>query len=418
MPVRTSGPDSLQGRYNVASTDWSRLREVPMARKLNVVVSQGQSANPARRKLENDLVAALLLEPGIEVTVVAHLYDLAPDSTGMLCLQSISGDMVVLSWLYPRAAHWILDRNQVRGAAGRSLLEQADEEQEDEHDQAPPADTKTPAQPRRVADDRPPPARTIWCLDLRARESAADFVAEIRRIQRESAVHTISLTLGSPTDPPPPTNGAPPTAAGNGTIALPIIFGTTSSTGRQPAPIASAHVSAPSGAADQAFDDTDEPAKTTTPRRIDETPARRWYPVIDYSRCTNCMQCIDFCLFGVYGIDAAQTILVEQPDNCRKGCPACSRVCPENAIIFPQHKTPAIAGSPAGAAGSLKIDLSKLFGAPDALQVAVLERDVELVAAGRQAVGMSVGIPKRQHQKQGPKDELDKLMDQLDELNL
>ena len=79
---------------------------------------------------------------------------------------------------------------------------------------------------------------------------------------------------------------------------------------------------------------------------IAEEPARRWYPVIDFSRCTNCMECIDFCLFGVYGVDRTETILVEQPDNCRKGCPACSRVCPENAIIFPQHKTPAIAGSP------------------------------------------------------------------------
>ena len=58
------------------------------------------------------------------------------------------------------------------------------------------------------------------------------------------------------------------------------------------------------------------------------------------------MECIDFCLFGVYGIDEQETILVEQPDNCRKGCPACSRVCPENAIIFPQHKTPVIAGDP------------------------------------------------------------------------
>ncbi len=79
---------------------------------------------------------------------------------------------------------------------------------------------------------------------------------------------------------------------------------------------------------------------------IDEHPGRRWYPVIDFSRCcTNCMECIDFCLFGVYGVDGAQTILVEQPDNCRKGCPACSRVCPSNAIMFPQHKTPAIAGA-------------------------------------------------------------------------
>ena len=82
--------------------------------------------------------------------------------------------------------------------------------------------------------------------------------------------------------------------------------------------------------------------------RVEEETGRRWYPVIDYSRCTNCMECIDFCLFGVYGVDNIETILVEQPDNCRKGCPACSRVCPENAIMFPQHKTPAIAGSRRG----------------------------------------------------------------------
>src|SRR6202022_4623007 len=128
---------------------------------------------------------------------------------------------------------------------------------------------------------------------------------------------------------------------------------------------------------------TGTPAEPVAVQRIDEATNRRWYPVIDYSRCTNCLECLDFCLFGVYGVGSAETILVEQPDNCRKGCPACSRVCPENAIIFPQHKTPAIAGSPDGSAGGLKIDLSKLFGAPDAMEVAVIERDVELVAAGR-----------------------------------
>jgi ferredoxin len=121
----------------------------------------------------------------------------------------------------------------------------------------------------------------------------------------------------------------------------------------------------------------------------------------------------------VYGVDRAETILVEQPDNCRKGCPACSRVCPENAIIFPQHKTPAIAGSPEVSAGSFKIDLSKLFGAPEGIDQAVLERDTELVAAGRDAVGATIGMPKRQQGKAvGPKDDLDKLMDQLDNLDL
>ena len=117
------------------------------------------------------------------------------------------------------------------------------------------------------------------------------------------------------------------------------------------------------------------------------------------------------------------TILVEQPDNCRKGCPACSRVCPENAIIFPQHKSPAIAGSPEVASG-MKIDLSKLFGAPevDAVDVAVRERDEQLLLAGRETVGDAVGLPRRHETQQqassAPPDELDALIDELDELDV
>ncbi|MEZ6138789.1 MAG: ferredoxin family protein, partial [Pirellulaceae bacterium] len=156
---------------------------------------------------------------------------------------------------------------------------------------------------------------------------------------------------------------------------------------------------------------------------IDEHPGRRWYPVIDFSRCTNCMECIDFCLFGVYGVDTLETIVVEQADNCRKGCPACSRVCPQNAIIFPQHKTPAIAGAPVDASG-LKIDLSKLFGAPesdeDAAAVAARERDEQLILAGRQAVGTS-GLTARLAEKASAtsaSDDLDELIDQLDSLDL
>ena len=156
-------------------------------------------------------------------------------------------------------------------------------------------------------------------------------------------------------------------------------------------------------------------------QRIEESDGRRWYPVIDYSRCTNCMECIDFCLFGVYGVDRIDTILVEQPDNCRKGCPACSRVCPENAIMFPQHKTPAIAGSADGVA-SMKIDLSQLFGAPasgkSAEELAALERDEQLVLAGRDTVGMQ-GLKKRQENRvDEPKDELDDLVDQLDDFDV
>ncbi len=314
-----------------------------MPNRLTIVISQGQSNNPAKRRLEEALVGTLLLESGLEVTVIPNLYDLAPDGTGMLCLQGITGDMVVLSWLYARAAHWTLDRNGIRGRVGQVLLAgDAGSEDEDEEDNAG-AEGEQAAKPR-VLESRPMPNRTIYCLDLRAKPEVEPYVAEIRRIRDEASVQTVSL-LGWIGGSPQPEQldrylkaDAPTPANGSKTL-------------------------------DHVSDDSQSvasPAGEIPPQPVvvAEEPARRWYPVIDYSRCTNCMECIDFCLFGVYGVDRAETILVEQPDNCRKGCPACSRVCPENAIIFPQHKTPAIAGSPDGSAGALKIDLSKLFGAP------------------------------------------------------
>lgn len=349
-----------------------------MARKLTVVVSQGQSANPAKRKLEEEIVAGLLFERGVEVTVIPHLYDLAPDGTGMLCLQGIAGDMVVLSWLYSRGAFWTLDRNGIRGREGTTLLISDEGDDDDEADD----ENNGAGDKPRVAAGRDRPNRTIWCLDLKVRPDAKSYLDEVARIRHEATVETVSLggLLGG----------------------LPIVT--------VPAPVAAN--GQPRSEASLA-----SPAQPTV---IADEGNRRWYPVIDYARCTNCMECIDFCLFGVYGVDKVDTILVEQPDNCRKGCPACSRVCPENAIIFPQHKTPAIAGSPEGSAGAFKIDLSRLFGAPDALEQAVLERDVELVAVGRDAVGAAVGLPKRQSDQDGaaPKDDLDKLMDSLDDLDL
>ncbi|MGD0898539.1 MAG: ferredoxin family protein [Thermoguttaceae bacterium] len=77
---------------------------------------------------------------------------------------------------------------------------------------------------------------------------------------------------------------------------------------------------------------------------IEETVVPRWYPVIDQRRCTNCLECLNFCLFGVFGLDNSGKVFVEQPDACRDGCPACSRICPPGAIMFPEHPDPAIAG--------------------------------------------------------------------------
>ena len=62
-----------------------------------------------------------------------------------------------------------------------------------------------------------------------------------------------------------------------------------------------------------------------------------WFPVIDYDRCTNCQQCLGFCLFGVYGVDSDGRVQVQHPENCKTDCPACARVCPSVAVIFPKY---------------------------------------------------------------------------------
>jgi hypothetical protein len=79
------------------------------------------------------------------------------------------------------------------------------------------------------------------------------------------------------------------------------------------------------------------------------------------------------------------------------------------------HRTPALAGAPGAKPGDLKLDLSQLFGAPGALELAAKERDAELVKDGREAAG----APKRQPCCDlRPKDALDKLMDALDQERL
>jgi Pyruvate/2-oxoacid:ferredoxin oxidoreductase delta subunit len=91
-----------------------------------------------------------------------------------------------------------------------------------------------------------------------------------------------------------------------------------------------------------------------------------WFPVIDYERCTNCMQCLSFCLFGVYGVDGEKKIQVQNQDKCKTNCPACSRVCPEAAIMFPKYKSGPINGDAVSADDlrreKMKVDISSLLG--------------------------------------------------------
>jgi Pyruvate/2-oxoacid:ferredoxin oxidoreductase delta subunit len=91
-----------------------------------------------------------------------------------------------------------------------------------------------------------------------------------------------------------------------------------------------------------------------------------WFPVIDYDRCTNCMQCLTFCLFDVYGVDSHDRISVQNQSNCKTDCPACSRVCPEVAILFPKYKKGPINGDVVRQEDvkreAMKVDISALLG--------------------------------------------------------
>ena len=347
-----------------------------MSNPLTVLISKGRSDNPKKRELEDSMANALADEHGMRVFLIPNLYDLPPSGEAMDILRAITGDIVVVSWIFPRPAHWVLDRGGIRGQFGETLLGPDDEEHDDD-------EAEIDETVERVLDARPLPQRSIHSIDFRDAEDAGPFVEEVLRIVEQA-------------------NQRSSTTNGNGSATVDLMQWIK---GQPNAEQLERYLNPTNGAV-----------------QLNVDPGRRWYPVIDYSRCTNCLECIDFCLFGVYGTDHQDVIFVEGQDNCRKGCPACSRVCPENAIIFPHHKTPAIAGSDADGVAGLKIDLSLLFGGDNgrsAVEQAAMERDEQLVATGRDAVGMTVGIAKRQTDKpSGPQDELDKLMDQLDGIEL
>ena len=157
----------------------------------------------------------------------------------------------------------------------------------------------------------------------------------------------------------------------------------------------------------------DSPARDSASQAqtVAETTKQRWYPIIDFDRCTNCLECLNFCLFGVFGVGRSNEIIIEEPDACRAGCPACSRICPQGAIMFPQHGDPAIAGDANASLESLKLDLSQLFAGINPTEMAAAERDRALAKQQGQENPGSTTAPPR-------KDDLDELVDELDDMEL
>lgn len=186
-----------------------------------IVISRGRRSSPSQQEAENRLIRKTT-ESGFPVLVAPHLYDLPESHAAAERLKAVEGDILVFSWLAPRAAEWI-----VRRLTGR------------------------------LAPESP---SLVSCFSIGETENLED-VGLLRRDGEETAsLEDLSGELEA-----------------------------------------------------------------------------RWYPVLDYSRCTGCGQCAEFCLFGVYSRGEDEQVVVTHPDACKNGCPACSRLCPRQAIMFPHH---------------------------------------------------------------------------------
>lgn len=163
-------------------------------------------------------------------------------------------------------------------------------------------------------------------------------------------------------------------------------------------------------------------------RSVEEEVRPRWYPVIDPDHCTQCYECLNFCLFGVFDLDASNRIFVAQPEACRPGCPACARVCPEGAIVFPLYTDPIIAGADGngknGAPGLISLSppgqRPASPGADSIKEQAEAERRRYLADAGSDATngrsGLPSGPPDAERSSQPPSNtsDMDRWMDELE----
>ncbi|HET6428947.1 MAG TPA: hypothetical protein VFJ30_11080 [Phycisphaerae bacterium] len=142
--------------------------------------------------------------------------------------------------------------------------------------------------------------------------------------------------------------------------------------------------------------ESDRPADVTALAPVGSW--RPWFPAIDPERCVQCKQCLNFCLFGVYATGPDGNVRVENPDHCKTNCPACARVCPSGAIVFPKYKSGPISGDDSAAdepAGeTVGVDMAELV-AGDVRQM--LRNRSAAGHAGREEVGPEAVEKIRRH---------------------
>lgn len=62
--------------------------------------------------------------------------------------------------------------------------------------------------------------------------------------------------------------------------------------------------------------------------------SKKWYPVIDYEKCTGCLSCVNFCPHDVFEEKDGKPVVV-RPENCVDYCRGCQKgACDFDAISY------------------------------------------------------------------------------------
>ena len=139
-----------------------------MAARLTVIMVHSPPANAAAQGIAESVVGEIIGRPGIDLTLVGPLDQIAPQSTDLLTLQGITGDVAVMDW---RTSDDLVQKLNETGFPGV---------------RAPHADDQEPPSP-------PIGQRRIYAFDLNQTTDAKQLCVALNNLLAERQVRTFTL---------------------------------------------------------------------------------------------------------------------------------------------------------------------------------------------------------------------------------